>query len=66
MKIKMYTLLKWKMSYVMQQLFELTKYSKYNKLPNLADDFNLIYNEILEYCKDIKKTIVIDCAQFHC
>ena len=30
------------------------------------NDFDLIYNEILEYCKKINKTIVIDCAQFHC
>ena len=40
--------------------------NKYNPLPNCGDDFDLIYNEILEYCKDINKTIVIDCAQFHC
>lgn len=40
--------------------------SKYQELPNLADDFDLIYNEIIDYCKDINKTIVIDCAQFHC
>lgn len=39
---------------------------KYNQLPNLADDFDLIYNEIINYCKDINKTIIIDCAQFHC
>ena len=40
--------------------------SKYNPLPNCGDDFDLIYNEILDYCKNIKETIVIDCAQFHC
>lgn len=40
--------------------------NKYETLPNLADDFDLIYKEILDYCKDINKTIVIDCAQFHC
>ena len=40
--------------------------NKYETLPNLADDFDLIYSEILNYCKDINKTIVIDCAQFHC
>lgn len=40
--------------------------SKYKNLPNLADDFDLIYSEILNYCKNIDKTIVIDCAQFHC
>lgn len=40
--------------------------NKYETLPNLADNFDLIYSEILNYCKDINKTIVIDCAQFHC
>ena len=30
------------------------------------NNFDLIYSEILNYCKDINKTIVIDCAQFHC
>ena len=39
---------------------------KYDTLPNLMNDFDLIYNEILEYCKNFDKTIVIDCAQFHC
>ena len=39
---------------------------KYEILPNLADDFDLIYKDILEYCKNINKIIVIDCAQFHC
>lgn len=39
---------------------------KYKELPNLSDDFDLIYNEIIGYCKDIDKIIVIDCAQFHC
>ena len=40
--------------------------SKYKELPNCGDDFDLIYTEILEYCKKYDKTIVIDCAQFHC
>ena len=40
--------------------------SKYKKLPNCGDDFDLIYSEILDYCKKYDKTIVIDCAQFHC
>lgn len=40
--------------------------NKYEILPNCGDDFDLIYKEILDYCKDIDKTIVIDCAQFHC
>lgn len=39
---------------------------KYKKLPNCGDDFDLIYQEILSYCKDLGKTIVIDCATFHC
>lgn len=40
--------------------------SKYEILPNLADDFDLIYSEIINYCKNYDKTIIIDCAQFHC
>lgn len=39
---------------------------KYSNLPDLGNDFDLIYQDILNYCKDINKTIVIDCAQFHC
>jgi adenylate kinase family enzyme len=39
---------------------------KYTQLPDLGKDFDLIYNEIIDYCKNIDKTIVIDCAQFHC
>ena len=47
---------------------ELGKYfrSKYKELPNCGDDFDLIYNDILDYCSKYDKTIVIDCAQFHC
>jgi dephospho-CoA kinase len=40
--------------------------NKYKELPNCGDDFDLIYSEILDYCKKYNKTIVIDCAQFHC
>lgn len=40
--------------------------SKYDTLPNCGDDFDLIYKEILDYCQKYNKTIVIDCAQFHC
>lgn len=40
--------------------------NKYNILPNLSEDFDLIYKEILEYCKNIDKIVVIDSAQFHC
>lgn len=39
---------------------------KYEVLPNLSDNFDLIYNDIINYCKNYNKTIVIDCAQFHC
>ena len=39
---------------------------KYDELPNLGNDFDLIYLDILDYLKDTDKTIVIDCAQFHC
>ena len=47
---------------------ELGKYfrKKYENLPNCGDDFDLIYKEILDYCSKYDKTIVIDCAQFHC
>ena len=40
--------------------------SKYEVLPSCGEDFDLIYKEIIEYCKKYDKTIVIDCAQFHC
>ncbi len=40
--------------------------NKYNTLPNCGEDFDLIYKEILDYCKRYDKNIVIDCAQFHC
>jgi len=40
--------------------------NKYEILPNLADDFDLIYKDILDYCSKLDKIIVIDCAQFHC
>ena len=39
---------------------------KYEMLPNCGDNFDLIYKEILDYCKKYNKIIVIDCAQFHC
>jgi shikimate kinase len=39
---------------------------KYNPLPNCGDNFDLIYQEIINYCQKYDKTIVIDCAQFHC
>lgn len=38
---------------------------KYKDLPNLTEDFDMIYDEILDYCKNIGKTVVIDCAVFH-
>lgn len=38
---------------------------KFDILPNLHDNFDEIYNLILDYFKDIEKTIVIDSAQFH-
>ncbi len=40
--------------------------AKYSNLPTLANDFDLIYQDIINYCKDKNKTIVIDCAVFHC
>lgn len=38
---------------------------KYKTPPSLSEDFDLIYDEILNYCKDKNKTIIIDCAQIH-
>ena len=40
--------------------------NKYKELPNCGDNFDIIYNDILDYCKKYDKTLVIDCAQFHC
>ena len=40
--------------------------NKYKILPNCGNDFDLIYQEILNYCSKYNKIIVIDCAQFHC
>lgn len=40
--------------------------TKYSKLPDLGNDFDLIYQDILNYCKDKNKIIVIDSAMFHC
>ncbi len=40
--------------------------NKYDTLPNCGDDFDLIYKDILDYCNKYDKTLVIDCAQFHC
>lgn len=39
---------------------------KYETMPTLGNDFDLIYQDILDYCKRYDKPIVIDCAQFHC
>lgn len=39
---------------------------KYKELPNCGENFDEIYQDILDYCHDIDQTIVIDCAQFHC
>ncbi|MBQ3298459.1 MAG: hypothetical protein IJG97_06690 [Bacilli bacterium] len=40
--------------------------NKYEKIPNCGDNFDLIYEDILNYCSKYNKTIVIDSAQFHC
>ena len=41
-----------------------TKYP--DRILDLGENFDFIYNEILNYFKNYDKTIVIDCAQFHC
>lgn len=38
---------------------------KYKEIPNCGDDFDLIYKEILDFCKEFDKTLAIDCATFH-
>lgn len=38
--------------------------NKYKELPNICDDFDIIYKDILDYLKNSNKTIVIDTAQF--
>lgn len=38
---------------------------KYEKIPEIGDDFDLIYLDILDYLKDCDKTIIIDSALFH-
>ena len=48
------------------KLREYLKNKYRNKLLDLGKDFDLIYVETLNYFKNIDKTIVIDCAQFHC
>ncbi|MBE6160252.1 MAG: hypothetical protein E7157_04310 [Lactobacillales bacterium] len=35
-----------------------------NNIPNICEDFNTIYNDILEYYKDTDKYLIIDSAQF--
>ena len=37
---------------------------KYNQLPSLFEDFDLIYTEILNYFRGYSQTIVIDSAQY--
>lgn len=38
--------------------------NKYQKLPNLYQEFDIIYKDILEYYKNTNKMIIIDSAQF--
>lgn len=38
--------------------------SKYKVLPSLFENFDLIYDEIINYFKNSNKTIIIDSAQF--
>ena len=40
--------------------------NKYQVLPDCFNNFDLIYQEIINYCQKYDKTIVIDCTQFHC
>lgn len=38
--------------------------NKYDEIPSLIENFDLIYEEIINYFSNVKKTIVIDSAQF--
>lgn len=38
--------------------------NKYGEIPNLIDNFDICYKDLLDYYKDSNKTIVIDSAQF--
>jgi adenylate kinase family enzyme len=40
--------------------------NKYKGIPDYTNNFDAIYNDILSYCKQYDKTIVIDCAFIHC
>lgn len=35
-----------------------------NNIPNICEEFNIIYKDILEYYKDTDKYLIIDSAQF--
>ena len=37
---------------------------KYETLPSIIDEFDLVYEELINYFKDSSKTLVIDSAQF--
>ena len=39
---------------------------KFETMPTLDKDFDIIYDSIIDYCSSLDKTIIIDCAQFHC
>lgn len=47
-----------------QKLYDYLK-SKYNEIPNLSENFDTLYQDILDYYKDSDKFIIIDCATFH-
>lgn len=38
--------------------------NKYNRIPSLYEEFDIIYKDIIDYYKDSDKTIIIDSAQF--
>ena len=47
-----------------EELYNYLK-NKYKTIPELSDNFDTLYNDILEYYKDKNKFIIIDCATFH-
>lgn len=38
--------------------------NKYNRIPNLYEEFDTIYKDIIDYYKNTEKTIIIDSAQY--
>ena len=47
-----------------EELYNYLK-SKYKEIPDLGKNFDMLYQDIIDYYKDTDKFIIIDCATFH-